>query len=588
MTTGQQTVARQASFADLGTLLVDVTFVVVDLETTGGSPAAAAITEIGAVKVRGGEPLGEFHTLVNPQTSIPPFIAVLTGITEAMVATAPGLAAVLPDFLGWAGTSVLVAHNAPFDLGFLRAGCSRLDLAWPGFDSVDTARLARRVLTRDEAPDCRLATLARLFRTSATPTHRALDDARATVDVLHGLIARLGGLGVHTLEELRAFSSLVTPALRRKRRLAEGLPHAPGVYMFRDGRGRILYVGKSRDVATRVRSYFAGSERRARIAEMVGIAERVDYLPCAHGLEADVRELRLIAEHKPPYNKRSRFPERASYLVLTDEPFPRLSILRRSPATDTVWLGPFPSARAAELARDAVHETFPLRRCTPRLARGRPRPRCALADLGRCPAPCDGELEVEDYRPLVDAVAGAMRADPEPVIDATRARIRELVSAERFEEAGSARDRLACFLRAAVRRQRLTGLLAVGRLVAAQPADGGYDFAVVEAGRLIAADASPAGSPPARHLTALLASLPAVRTSDGSSAGPPGADGSAEEMECVLSWLERPGTRLVQLDGVYACPLQGPLRWRGWLEQLAGAAGAADPLADRRRIRPQR
>jgi DNA polymerase-3 subunit epsilon len=134
-------------------MLRDVTFVVVDLETTGGSAASCDITEIGAVKVRGGVVLGELQTLVRPSAPIPPFIAVLTGITDAMVATAPRLEAALPTFLEFARGSVLVAHNAPFDLGFLRAGCERLGLPWPGPDSLDTARLARRVLTRDEAPN---------------------------------------------------------------------------------------------------------------------------------------------------------------------------------------------------------------------------------------------------------------------------------------------------------------------------------------------------------------------------------------------------------------------------------------------------
>jgi DNA polymerase-3 subunit epsilon len=206
---------RQGTFDELGRPLRDVTFVVVDLETTGGSAHACDITEIGAVKVRGGEVLGEFQTLVNPAMSIPPFIAVLTGITDAMVAGAPKLDTVLPAFLEFSQGAVLVAHNAPFDLGFLRAGCEKLGLDWPSYEHLDTARLARRVLHRDEAPNCKLSTLAQLFRATTTPNHRALSDARATVDVLHGLIARLGNLGVHSLEELSTFSAQVSPAQRR-------------------------------------------------------------------------------------------------------------------------------------------------------------------------------------------------------------------------------------------------------------------------------------------------------------------------------------------------------------------------------------
>ena len=195
-----QPVAVQGTFDELGTPLREVTFVVVDLETTGGSPLSCAITEIGAVKVRGGVVLGEFQTLVNPGEPIPAFIAVLTGITDSMVTTAPRVGAVLPAFAEFCAGSVLVAHNAPFDVGFLRAAFAAHGRAWPAYPVVDTARLARRALTRDEAPSCRLATLAALFASSTTPNHRALDDARATVDVLHGLLERLGPLGVQSLD----------------------------------------------------------------------------------------------------------------------------------------------------------------------------------------------------------------------------------------------------------------------------------------------------------------------------------------------------------------------------------------------------
>src|SRR3954447_12840350 len=319
----------QRSFDELGRPLRDLTFCVVDLETTGGSAESGSmITEVGAVKVRGGEVLGEFQTLVNPHTQIPPFIAVLTGITNSMVSEAPSIESVLPSFLEFAAGSILVAHNAPFDVGFLQWFAARQGIPWPRFEVLDTAKIARRVITRDDAPNCKLSSLARAFHASTTPNHRALSDARATVDVLHGLMERLGGLGVHTVEELSTFSAKVSTAQRRKRHLAEGLPHAPGVYLFRDEQAHVLYVGTSRDLRTRVRSYFTASETRSRIGEMVAIAESVSAIECATPLEAEVRELRLIAEHKPKYNRRSRFPEKVHYLKLTREPWPRLSLVR--------------------------------------------------------------------------------------------------------------------------------------------------------------------------------------------------------------------------------------------------------------------
>ncbi len=376
----------QGVFDELGLPLAEATFVVVDLETTGGSPADCSITEVGAVKVRAGDVMGEFQTLVRPDGPIPPFIAVLTGITDAMVARAPRIDSVLPTFLEFANGAVLVAHNAPFDVGFLRAAALSLGLAWPGFDVVDTARLARRVVTRDESPDCRLASLARVFRSATTPNHRALSDARATVDVLHGLIERLGNQGVRTVEELALWQSAVTPAQRRKRRLAETAPHAPGVYLFKDAGGQVLYVGKSKDLRTRVRSYFTASETRRRMREMVAVAESVTSLVCATPLEAEVRELRLIAEHKPRYNRRSKFPERSVWVKLTVEPFPRLSLVREVRDDHTVYLGPFAHRRRAEAAVAAIHEVLPLRQCTTRITPRRTTSACVLAELGRAAA----------------------------------------------------------------------------------------------------------------------------------------------------------------------------------------------------------
>src|SRR5215470_4938287 len=213
------------------TPLAEVTFVVVDLETTGGAPADGGITEIGAVKTRGGEVLGEFATLVQPRTPIPPFISVLTGITDAMVAGAPPIEVVLPAFLEFVRGAALVAHNASYDVSFLRAACQLTGQTWPAPTVVDTAHLARHAIGPDEARNHKLATLARLFSSPVRPDHRALTDARATVHVLHALLARLGNLGVTSLETLCGFTSRVPEATRLKRHLADGLPHAPGVYL---------------------------------------------------------------------------------------------------------------------------------------------------------------------------------------------------------------------------------------------------------------------------------------------------------------------------------------------------------------------
>ncbi|SDY95286.1 DNA polymerase-3 subunit epsilon [Asanoa ishikariensis] len=551
------------------TSLRDTTFVVVDLETTGGAPDGGGITEIGAVKVRGGDELGVLATLINPGQPIPPFITVLTGITEAMVLPAPRIEEVLPPFLEFIAGAVLVAHNAPYDVGFLKAACAKFGYTWPNPRVLDTAALARRVLIRDEVPNRKLGTLAAHFRTARQPTHRALDDALATVDVLHAMIGRLGSHNVTTVGDAIEFQKAVTPTQRRKRHLAEGLPHGPGVYIFRAADDRPLYVGTSVDIATRVRSYFTAAEKRARISEMLNAAERVDAVECAHGLEAEIRELRLIAAHAPPYNRRSKFPERVVWLKLTDEPYPRLSVVRALAEGDTAYLGPFTSKRAADLAAAAVHDAIPLRQCTLRLSAKTTTPACALAELGKCAAPCEHKISTEAYEEAAAApFRSATTGDPRAVVEALLSRISALSEAQRYEDAAVIRGRLAAVLRAAVRMQRLLGLTAITELVAARRAgDGGWELAIVRQGRLAAAGNSPPRVHPRATIEMLRATAETVLPGHG-----PVPSATAEETERILSWLEKPDTRLVEASTGWASPVRGAARYRELLRKAEALA----------------
>ncbi len=545
--------AVQGTLDDLGTVLADVTFVVVDLETTGASAAASAITEFGAVKVRGGVVLGEFQTLVKPGEPIPAFIQVLTGITNAMVAQAPRVESVLPAFLEFACDSVLVAHNAGFDISFLKAAAAATGHEWPRFRVLDTVHLARQLVSRDESRDHKLSSLAALFGATTTPDHRALHDARATVDVLHALLERVGNLGVHTLEELASYTSRVTPAQRRKRFLADGLPAAPGVYVFKDERGRPLYVGTSRNIRARVRTYFTASEQRTRMAEMVGLAASIQPIVCQTTLEAQVRELRLIAEHKPRYNRRSTRPERAIWVKLTVEPFPRLSIVREVRADGARYLGPFSSRLSADAAVAAVHEVIPLRQCTQRLSTRGTGSACVLAEMGRCGAPCAGRQSVQEYAVLVQQAVGLIGADARPVTQALKARMATLSEQQRFEDAGTVRDRLVHLVRAAARTQRMAPLAGSPELVAARRAErGGWELVCVRYGRLAGTSLSPPGADPMVYVATLRATAEAV-----APAVLPAPAATAEETEIILRWLETAGVRIVELDGSWSCPVGG-------------------------------
>lgn len=473
----------QRSFDELGTPLHDATFCVLDLETTGGSRADDTITEIGAVKVRGGECLGTFHTLVNPGRAIPPQITMLTGLTDAVVATAPRIETVLGSLVDFLGDSVFVAHNASFDLGFIRAALERDGRPEYRPTVVDTAALARRLL-RDEVPNCKLSTLASRLRLDHTPTHRALDDALTTTDLLHLLLERAAGLGVLGLDDLVALAKLAGHPQARKLTMTSQLPRSPGVYLFCGHRDEVLYVGKATNLRQRVRSYFGRDDRR-RIGPMLREMQKVQHVELPDPLTAEVIETRLISRLLPRYNRAGTRCDKYCYVRLdTESPWPRLSIVKEPSATGA-HLGPLPSRQAAGLVVEAIQSVLPLRRCSARLGVNHvPAPdatSCSAAQLGVAMCPCAGDADRRAYDAAVATAAAAFAGDADPIEARLTERMMTLAAAQRFEEAAMVRDRLAA-LQTALGRHRLTrALLDAGRCTIRR----GDRTWVIDAGRLV-------------------------------------------------------------------------------------------------------
>jgi DNA polymerase-3 subunit epsilon len=555
-------VAIQGRLDDLGTPLVDVEFVVLDLETTGGSPANDRITEVGAVKIRGGEVIGTFQTLVNPGVSIPPLISALTGITDPMVADEEPIEVVLPCLLEFIGRAVLVAHNASFDRRFVQANLERHGYQRLANRVVCTARLARKLLPRDEVPNVRLATLAAYLGSTVAPCHRALTDARATVDVFHALLELAGSYGVLALEDLIEFPSARAGANFKKVHLADRLPRCPGVYLFRDAAGRVLYVGKAKDLRTRVRSYFSG-DGRVKIADLLRELAAIDHHPCATELEASVREVRLIQHHRPRYNRRGRNPERYCYLKLTRERFPRLSVVRRVQADGARYLGPFGSAGQAELVKAAIEDALPLRRCTMRIGARGGGSACVLLELGRCLGPCTGAVAQERYGALVATLEGALDGDPEPILGPLRRRMAGYAADQRYEQAAGARDRLEALTRALAEARRAAALATADEIILARAHPQGREVTVVRRGQLAAVgllrdEDRPAGAGGATGdhpgLEPLLAGASAPEVFDG-----PPPRHLADEVGLVTRWLEGAAGKaeLLGVRGRLASPAVG-------------------------------
>ncbi len=542
----------QRSFDELGTPLAEVTFCVLDLETTGGTAADGGITEIGAVKLCGGERVATFRTFVNPGHSIPLQITRLTGISESMVADAPPPDAVLPTFLEFLGDAVIVGHNVRYDLGYLNAAMERSGRPKLANRVLDTLRLARR-LVRDEVPNCKLGTLANRFRLPNQPSHRALDDALATGDLLHLLIERAASFGVCGLEDLMDLPSMASHPQAAKLRLTEHLPRKPGVYLFRDGGGRTLYVGKATDLRSRVRSYFSGDDRR-KVGQLLREVERIDHVVCPSALEAAVLEVRLIHRLEPRFNRQSTTWRRYSYLKLTDEAFPRLSVVRAIRDDGALYLGPLPSAKAAKRVAEAIETAVPLRRCTVTPGRSGPRSGpCAPAQLGVSTCPCAGAITEAAYAQLVATVRRGLLHEPALLLGPLEAKMHALAAEERFEEAADMRDRAAALAHALRRQERFDTLRRAGRVV--MEVDGSSRAELLR-GRLlrtwtvtkhgIAAVPLPLDLDPSAP-----DALEAPAPGDASAPGAPLPKALADELACVAQWIDRYGHRIrvIHADG---------------------------------------
>ena len=410
-------------------LLEDATYVVVDLETTGLRPGSSQICEIGAVKIVGFEIIDEFETLVDPGTPLGATITAITGLTDRQLRGAPRASVAVQRFMRFAGDSVLVAHNARFDLAFLDRETERLTGSRLAAPVVDTVALARRVLA-GRVPRASLAQLSYFFGTSVQPCHRALPDAQATAEVLLALIGLAQERGARTVAELVALSATRTRRVFDKRQLAFGAPPRPGVYRFYGRNDQLLYVGRARDLRARLRSYFRSDRQRPAVEAALAAVERIEWRVLGSELEAALEELRLIRELRPPANARIARPDRYVWLRKRGD-----GVCSSSQETA---VGPIRSRRRAQLAARA--------------------------------------LQADEL------------ARPSLALPRVRRRLAELAEARRYEDAARLRDRLQALERVCSELERLARLRALQRCIVAPAAEPGHARAFFVAGGRVAAE----------------------------------------------------------------------------------------------------
>ena len=478
-------------------LLEVAELVVFDLETTGLSARTSRICEIGAVRVCGLEMADSFETLVRTGIPLPGPITAITGIRDEDLRRAPGVDASIRRFLAFAGEATLVAHNARFDVSFLDRQLERLTGRRLGTPALDTAALARRLLD-GRIRTVSLTSLSHFYGTSVSPCHRALPDAQATAEVLIRLIGEAQERGARTLADLHALAAPRTRRVYGKRSLAHGAPARPGIYLFRDRHGQVLYVGRARDLRARLRSYFRSERQRPAVEAALGAVERIDWHVLGSELEAGLEELRLIRELRPPANARNVRPDRYVYLRRRGD---RL-VVTSTPGE----LGPIRGRRRAERAARAL----------------------------------DGASEQE--------LALLLSGGPLPRL---RRRLADLAAALRYEDAARLRDRIAALEAVIGQLCRLDRLRAERRCLIAPATDPGWRRAFfVAGGRVSAVRTLPPGSGATLEIEAGVAAARAAL------ADPPSyAPEDADELLVVAEFLRRPtpALQVLPLDASVIC-----------------------------------
>ena len=469
--------------------LDEARFTVVDLETTGMRPGPGAIIEIGAWRMVGRRVTDSFQTLVRPRAPISRFITGLTSITNQMLADAPHVEDVLPAFRDFMGDSVMVAHNARFDHSFLDFEFRRLFGLGVRNPLLCTLRMARKFVPSLKRR--RLDLLAEHFGLSTAGRHRGLGDARMAAEILSIFLEIAEQMGFRRLDLLLDSQQRGRSGRRIERHVAPeviaALPLEPGVYLMRNQRGDLLYVGKARKLRERVTSYFTSSVD-AKTAELVSHVYDIETRVTASALEAALLESELIRELKPPFNRmlKSAAPAYFIKLDMMDE-YPRLVLSQKMSARAGVMhLGPFIGRRSLDQSMRALGRVLGLRTCTGKLEPGPDVSPCIYGQMGHCAAPCNLTVSADAYADRVRKAFAFLRGRSGAVLGDLVAARDQAARMFRYEEASRYARELKALATLANRASRLSQVVTENNLVIVTGEGASRTAHVVLSGRLAA------------------------------------------------------------------------------------------------------
>jgi DNA polymerase III subunit epsilon len=455
--------------AALRVALEEARYTVVDIETTGGRPGPGTIIEVGAYRMIGHRMTDSFHSLIRPSGPVPPFITALTSITNEMVREAPPAEAALGKFREFLDDSVFVAHHAAFDYSFLDFEFRRIFGLGLGNPVLCTLKMSRRFVPSLRRR--RLDALAEHFGLSTAGRHRALGDARMAAEILAIFLEMAARMGIRRLDLLLDHQHRGLSGRRIERHVAPevvaALPAAPGVYLMRNERDDLLYVGKARCLKERVASYF-NSGVSAKTAELVSHVWKIETRPARSSLEAALAEAELIRELKPPYNRMLKGAAPAYFikLDLMDE-FPRLAVTQRiSARRGLMHIGPFVGRAGVDRSARALSRALGLRSCTGRLVAGPDFSPCMYGQIGHCSSPCNLTIDADAYGERVRHAVAFLRGRTGPLMGELARERDDAAAAMAYELATRLHGDLKALAALSTRASRLSQVVTENSLVA--------------------------------------------------------------------------------------------------------------------------
>ncbi|MCX6150144.1 MAG: exonuclease domain-containing protein [Ignavibacteriales bacterium] len=473
-------------------LIIDeAEFCVLDVETTGMSPNNCRVIEIGIVKINNLKVTDRFHSLINPGTEIPYFITQLTGISNSDVYDAPYFDEIISKVQEFIKDTIIVAHNAQFDLSFLKREFNQCGIDKIPNPSLCTLKLARKLYPQFKSKS--LGAMVKNLGITHKNVHRALGDASATAKILLKMLIELQeNQNVHVVSDLLNYQYI--PLLKENYKLIKKkllndftrLPEAPGVYFFKNSKDEILYVGKAKSLKDRVKNYFS-STALSKSRKIVRQASKIEFETTNSELTALITEAELIKIHNPKHNYQlKKYGQTYFIRVNKNTRFANIESSSHFDLDGNDYFGPYSNQDTLKNLIELINKTFNLRECDDKeFAKLK---ECYLHQLHRCMAPCINQNISEHYIEELKLVYDFLSGKNQIALNRLINKMKDLSEKRKYEEAGQIRDLVNLILAQIHKTSVIAEPINTANVLIIVSGNGKNDFLLLSSGKLFIKD----------------------------------------------------------------------------------------------------